>query len=70
MSEPETLTGKVRHRSGWFGRLVLQVEVMGRPYCQDGGGCFGPVYLRWRDARTTDLEEAVRARKLALKNRL
>ena len=47
----EKMTGRRRHRlSRWFGKLVLQVEVMGQSYCSEGGGSFGPVYTCWRDA--------------------
>ena len=41
------LTGRTRYRSGWFGRLILQVEVLDRRYREDGD-------LLWVDARAED----------------
>lgn len=38
------LTGRTRYRVGWFGRLVLQVELYD----------FQPLHLFWRDARCDD----------------
>lgn len=47
------LTGRTRYRVGWFGRLVLQVEVdlSGSPWISrmDMGA-----YTKWRDARCAD----------------
>ncbi len=51
------LTGKVRHRRGWWGAQILQVQVIGRPYSADGGGAYGPEYTAWRDATEFDLTE-------------
>jgi hypothetical protein len=55
----ETLTGRRRHRLGWLGRLVLQVEVEIRTEMIDPH--FIDIHVvtsrEWRDARTSDLTE-------------
>lgn len=38
------LTGKTRYRTGWFGKLILQVEVRGKHSM-----------FYWRDAKVEDL---------------
>lgn len=49
-----SLTGRTRYRAGWFGRLILQVEVdvTGSPWVSqmDPG-----LHTKWRDARVDDL---------------
>ena len=54
-----TLTGRTRYRTGWFGRLILQVEFR---YVVDPLNInllrfIGPD-LQWRDARRDDFEPA------------
>lgn len=44
------LTGRVRVRGGWFGKIVLQVEVV-RTFCG------GVAENDWRDATVSDLSE-------------
>lgn len=51
------LTGKWRHRSGWFGRLILQVQYEGITYSD---GLYGPMYKAWRDANVSDLPWTMR----------
>lgn len=47
------LTGKTRYRTGWFGRLILQVEEqIGRT---DPMTCETDYFPRWRDAKAEDL---------------
>jgi hypothetical protein len=51
-----TLTGRTRYRSGWFGRLILQVEFQYR--CIPAGArCSLSNWVtrnEWRDATTSD----------------
>lgn len=53
------LTGATRYRSGWFGGLVLQVEVKFVAYYKGRLSPFEdrtPVYdTKWRDATTKDI---------------
>lgn len=51
----KTLTGNTRTRAGWFGKLVLQVEVARTipPYSDSGGPAATSYY--WRDATVEDL---------------
>lgn len=42
-----SLTGRTRYRTGWFGWLILQVEVIDRRY-RDVGEAI------WRDAKADD----------------
>jgi hypothetical protein len=54
---PKTLTGKRRHRIGWRGKLVLQVE-QNVNFLSNGGNCIevepGTI---WRDATVSDVTE-------------
>lgn len=52
----EKLTGNIRYRRGWFGRLVLQIEVS-QPFGEyDGVGFYSTVNrILWRDAKVEDL---------------
>lgn len=43
------LTGRIALRRGWFGRLVLTVEV------REPGNVPGMWALRWRDATEADM---------------
>jgi hypothetical protein len=53
---PETaLTGRTRYRTGWFGRIVLQVEEMREMYRDEGDRYTMEQVPVWRDARMTDL---------------
>lgn len=47
----EQLTGKIRHRTNWAGKLILQVEV-DRHYPDMYGGIDSRA---WRDARPEDV---------------
>jgi hypothetical protein len=47
-------TGNVRHRVGWFGRLILQVEVMERVNYADPVE-YGRLEAYWRDAKSHDI---------------
>ena len=56
-------TGKTRHRTGWGGKLILQVEVQAYEGSWfdgwdmvDGKGW----YTYWRDAELSDLSTTVR----------
>lgn len=60
--EARRLTGRVRHRAGWRGRLVLQVEIVSPkpwyPRVPRLGGYDpwkGGAYPFWRDASAEDL---------------
>lgn len=46
----ENLTGRVRFRTTWRGKLILQVEYK---VATDGPGSW---YHRWRDATTKDYD--------------
>jgi hypothetical protein len=58
-----TLTGRIRYRSTWLGKLVLQVEMQS---CQmplsveiaPGSIVEVPIYY-WRDAKAIDLKPAL-----------
>jgi hypothetical protein len=52
-NEPRTSTGRVRARKGWFGRMVLQIEVIETYTLHNGGGMNVEV---WRDARAEDVD--------------
>lgn len=45
----DKLTGRVRVRGGWFGKIVVQVEIV-KEYAGAVGGA-------WRDATVSDLSE-------------
>ncbi|RWF44278.1 MAG: hypothetical protein EOS65_02565 [Mesorhizobium sp.] len=52
----DRITGQTRYRSGWFGKLILQVEEnvsFYRPV--SSGNPSRMVETRWRDARRGDL---------------
>lgn len=49
------LTGRYRHRRGFFGRLILQVEVSYLDLDRDSPPAGRDVY--WRDACVTDMVE-------------
>lgn len=49
-----SLTGNMRYRQSWLGKMILQVEETGRSECPHGGYP-SPFYTRWRDANCTDL---------------
>lgn len=52
----ENLTGRVRHRAGWGGALVLQVEVVVENIASPHDKTTIAVQSKsWRDARVTDL---------------
>jgi hypothetical protein len=42
-----SLTGRTKYRTGWFGWLILQVEVIDRRYDDEGEAI-------WRDAKAED----------------
>lgn len=47
-------TGRRRYRRGFFGGLILQIEV--RAYYIDYSSAYdSPKFLVWRDAKITDL---------------
>ncbi len=52
-----TLTGNTRHRLGWFGRLILQVEYS---WQHSGSGRLQPgvsfTSTGWRDATVVDIQ--------------
>lgn len=56
----DKLTGRVRYRTGWFGRIVPQVEVVVRqrnrhlPLPGSGKPSSHDVF-QWRDARASDV---------------
>jgi hypothetical protein len=54
------LTGNRRHRAGWKGTLILQVECEG-DWVSDLGAFVDsePGTVLWRDARIEDLTEGV-----------
>ena len=52
MKPIRTLTGRTRHRTGWFGRMIYQVEEHVQHWCDDRGWSQGD--YRWRDARVAD----------------
>ena len=60
------LTGKIRYRSSFFGKLILQVQYQKKwnsySYCPHSGvdeesPSHGRVSTCWRDAKITDLTE-------------
>lgn len=54
------LTGRTRYRSGWRGKLILQVEYTSY-YCHDlnGSGYYDVGHtMHWRDADVKDLPAA------------
>lgn len=53
MSHEIGVTGKFRYRGGWFGKLILQIEVIyQRSHCE--GMDFSHHHV-WRDATVSDL---------------
>lgn len=57
-SERGALTGRHRHRAGWFGRLILQVEyatMEPHPGTEGRGTDWKPTGREWRDATVEDL---------------
>lgn len=55
----QRLTGRVRPRRTWWGKVFLQVEVRNEertPFGRPGGGLLPPdrVYFTWRDALLND----------------
>lgn len=48
------LTGRTRHRVGWFGKLILQVEYWEERWASDGFGS-DELFVCWRDARVEDV---------------
>lgn len=54
----DQLTGRVRYRKGWRGRVVLQVEVERRYICPFSRLVSSP-RLVWRDAKIEDMTELV-----------
>lgn len=57
MNKAEFLTGKTRVRSGFFGRLVMQVQVFEASFSANGERLDGFPPFSWRDARASDLFE-------------
>ncbi len=53
--EENKLTGRTRHRAGWRGRLVLQVEYSYRTYFSPDAG-YSPEDTAWRDATVKDVQ--------------
>lgn len=52
-NEPRTTTGQVRARKGWFGQMVLQIEVIETIILLNGAVVNVEV---WRDARAEDVD--------------
>ena len=55
------LTGRIRYRIGWRGKLVLQVEHSTGVLAVDGphtGKVCGP-YFGWRDATIEDMQDPI-----------
>lgn len=51
------LTGRIRFRRGWFGKLILQIEYRGDMYAEEGFAQNDSTC--WRDASITDLTETL-----------
>lgn len=49
------LTGRMRHRTAWFGTLILQVEYRAVSSHRADLGEDGREYIDWRDAKITDM---------------
>jgi hypothetical protein len=47
------LTGEIKYRSGWFGKVILQVEIVVES--QDEYSLATHEYNDWRDARIEDM---------------
>lgn len=59
------LTGRIRYRTGWFGRIIVQVEYATRePHAGTEGRCTDWLWTgrKWRDARCQDMFDALYAR--------
>lgn len=55
-SNSDRITGETRYRTGWFGKLILQVEENTSGYLSVGGCNPRRVNsTRWRDAKAQDL---------------
>ena len=52
----DRLTGVIRHRTGFGGRQILQVQVEGESYDHNGGGSWSPTYTNWRDAKSYEAQ--------------
>ncbi len=64
----ESLTGRIRHRAGWLGHQILQVEISTRPYRDIPDrppstgwhrAHYGPATTSWRDATILDSQALV-----------
>lgn len=64
----ETLTGRVRARAGWFGVVVLQVEV--RRETLDFSDVVLCAWHEWRDARVSDMLSEIFAKQFSDTTRL
>ncbi len=49
------LTGRIRYRTSFWGKVVVQVEETYNYYSCEGGGSYSPTFSSWRDAKTEDL---------------
>ena len=50
----ERLTGSTRHRTGWFGKQILQVEICGEYECPHTFD-MSPTFYGWRDAKSYEV---------------
>jgi hypothetical protein len=53
----KTLTGRVRPRRTWYGKVLMQVEVISQKYNLGSDILSGHSYLEWRDADINDYLE-------------
>ena len=53
------LTGETRYRSGWRGKLILQVEETGIQYENCGAYVDSARVRYWRDAKVDDLSDLI-----------